>query len=177
MNSITMENAEKFIAAVNAMPTRDFLKTMVVEAGAWTEGRAARQPADMGATPGTSGLHSTGNVPTKGRGYYQRGFGSRYVSKITGATSSSKRRSEELQLKWRRERSGDGMTVEVLNSVKYGGRVQGGKNDPQRQTRVMDARGWETVDEVAKAAEANFEVIINRTIQSHYDQWFAKYGV
>ena len=176
MNSITMENAEKFIAAVQAMPTRDFLKTMVNEASIIAQARAARRPAAMGATPGTSGLHSTGNTPTAGRGYYQRGKGGRYLS-LAGKTTSSKKRSGQLHQSWRRQTSGEGMQVEVVTGVSYAEYVQGGQSDQQKQTSVMDARGWETVDEVAKYVEDNIGKVINRTIQSHYDQWFAKYGV
>ena len=185
-NSITMENAEKFIAAVQAMPTRDFLKTMVNEASIIAQARAARRPAAMGATTGTSGLHSTGNTPTAGRSYYQRGKGSRYVpgrtsGSITGQTgktrSSGGKRSEQLQQSWRRDRSSDSMQVDVVTQVTYAGYVQGGKEDQPAQTRVMDARGWETVDEVAKAVEDNIGKVISNTIQRHYDQWFKKYGV
>ena len=69
------------------------------------------------------------------------------------------------------------MQVDVVTQVTYAGYVQGGKEDQQAQTRGMDARGWETVDEVAKYVEDNIGKVINRTLQSHYDQWFAKYGV
>ena len=190
-NSITMENAEKFIAALEAMPTRDFLKTMVFEASTFAQARAARRPAQMGATPGTSGLHSTGNTPTALRTYYQRGKGARYVpgrrvGSITGQTgrtrSSGGKRSEDLTAfkrgnKWLTERSSDSMQVDVLTSASYAGYVKGGASDSPKQTRVMDARGWETVDEVAKAVEDNIGKVINNTIQRHYDQWFKKYGV
>ena len=174
MNSITMENAEKFIAAVQAMPTRDFLKTMVNEASIIAQARAARRPADMGATPTTSGLHSTGNVPTKGRGYYQRGKGGRHLS-LDGKTTSSKKRSEKLQLSWRRLSSlaGQGMTSEVVTSVSYAGHVQGGEKDDPNQSYVMDVRGWETVDEVAKYVEDNIGRVINRSLQTLYDRYFA----
>ena len=184
MNSITMENAEKFIAAVNAMPTRDFLKTMVFEASTFAQARAARRPAQMGATPGTSGLHSTGNTPTPLRSYYQRGKGARYVpgrkvGAITGQTGRTRRsggkRSEQLQQSWRRMTSlaGQGMTSEVVTSVSYAEYVQGGQSDQQKQTSVMDARGWETVDEVAKYVEDNIGRVINRSLQTLYDRYFA----
>ena len=173
-NSITMENAEKFIAAVNAMPTRDFLKTMVNEASVIAQARAARRPAAMGTTPGTSGLHSTGNTPTAGRGYYQRGKGGRHLS-LAGKTTSSKKRSEQLQQSWRRMTSlaGQGMTSEVVTSVSYAGHVQGGEKDDPNQSYVMDVRGWETVDEVAKYVEDNIGRVINRSLQTLYDRYFA----
>ena len=173
MNSITMENAEKFIAAVNAMPTRDFMKTMVNEASVIAQARAARRPTAMGTTPGTSGLHSTGNTPTAGRGYYQRGKGGRYVS-LAGKTTSSKKRSEQLHQSWRRMTSlaGQGMAAEVVTSVSYAGHVQGGEKDDPNQTYVMDVRGWETVDEVAKYVEDNIGRVINRSLQTLYDRVF-----
>jgi len=183
-NSITMENAEKFIAAVNAMPTRDFLKTMVFEASTFAQARAARRPTAMGATPGTSGLHSTGNVPTPLRAYYQRGKGARYVPGmtnrfgITGQTGRTRRsggkRSEQLQQSWRRmtNLASANLTVDVVTFVSYAGHVQGGKTDQPSQTRVMDARGWETVDEVAKAVEDNIGRVIHRSLQTLYDRVF-----
>ena len=182
-NSITMENAEKFIAALEAMPTRDFLKTMVFEASTFAQARAARRPAQMGATPSTSGLHSTGNTPTPLRSYYQRGKGARYVpgrkvGAITGQTGRTRRsggkRSEQLQQSWRRmtNLASANLTVDVVTFVSYAGHVQGGKTDQPSQTRVMDARGWETVDEVAKAVEDNIGRVIHRSLQTLYDRVF-----
>ena len=188
-NEISIENAQAFVAALKAMPTAAILKTLVFEAASFAEARAARRPADMGATPGTSGLHSTGNVPTPLRAYYQRGKGARYVpgmsnsAGITGQTGKTRRsgsvRSQDLKNKWRRERSGDSMVVEVLTSpeVTYAGYVKGGRDSMIKQTRVMDARGWETMDEVAVAVEDNIGKIMAATVARQYQQWFKRYGI
>ena len=188
-NEISFENAQAFEAAIKAMPTVAILKTLVFEAASFAEARAARRPKDMGATPGTSGLHSTGNVPTPLRAYYQRGKGARYVpgmsnsAGITGQTGKTRRsgsvRSQDLKNKWRRERSGDSMVVEVLTSpeVTYAGYVKGGRDSMIKQTRVMDARGWETMDEVAVAVEDNIGKIMAATVARQYQQWFKRYGI
>ena len=188
-NEISFENAQAFEAAIKAMPTVAILKTLVFEAASFAEGRAARRPADMGATPGTSGLHSTGNVPTPLRAYYQRGFGRRYVpgfknsAGIVGQTGKTRRsgtkKSEKLKDKWRRERSGDSMVVEVLTSpeVSYAGYVKGGKDSMIKQTSNMDKRGWETMDEVAVAVEDNIGKIMAATVARQYQQWFKRYGI
>lgn len=185
-SGITFENAQAFEAALKAMPTQSMLKTLVFEASMFAQERATRRPADMGATPGTSGLHSTGNVPTPLRAYYQRGKGARYVpgrtsGNIVGQTGKTRRsgskRSENLKNSWRRERNSDSTVVEVLTQVSYAGYVQGGSDSSFKQTRVMDARGWETVDEVAKAVEDNIGKVMRNTVGRLYQQWFAKYGI
>jgi len=186
-NEISFENAQAFEAAIKAMPTAAILKTLVFEAASFAEARAARRPADMGATPGTSGLHSTGNVPTPLRAYYQRGKGARYVpgmsnsAGIVGQTGKTRRsgskRSQDLKNSWRRERSGDSMQVEVLTEVSYAGYVQGGSDSMTKQTRVMDARGWETMNEVAVAVEDNIGKIMRATVARQYQQWFKRYGI
>ena len=186
-NEISFENAQAFEAAIKAMPTVAILKTLVFEAAVFAEGRAARRPKDMGATPGTSGLHSTGNVPTPLRAYYQRGFGRRYVpgfknsAGIVGQTGKTRggggKKSEKLKDSWRRERSGDSMQVEVLTDVSYAGYVQGGSDSMTKQTRVMDARGWETMNEVAVAVEDNIGKIMRATVARQYQQWFKRYGI
>jgi len=189
-NEISFENAQAFEAAIKAMPTLAILKTLVFEASVFAEGRlGGYRPTQMGATPGTSGLHSTGNVPTPLRAYYQRGKGARYVpgmsnsAGITGQTGKTRRsgsvRSQDLKNKWRRERSGDSMVVEVLTSpeVTYAGYVKGGRDSMIKQTRVMDARGWETMDEVAVAVEDNIGKIMAATVARQYQQWFKRYGI
>ena len=186
-NEISIENAQAFVAALRAMPTAAILKTLVFEAASFAEARAARRPADMGATPGTSGLHSTGNVQTPLRAYYQRGKGARYVpgmsnsAGIVGQTGKTRRsgskRSQDLKNSWRRDRSGDSMMVEVLTEVSYAGYVQGGSDSMTKQTRVMDARGWETMNEVAKAVEDNIGKIMRATVARQYQQWFKRYGI
>lgn len=183
---ISLENAEKFEAAIKAMPTQAILKTLVFEASMFAQARASRRPTEMGATPGTSGLHSTGNVPTPLRAYYQRGKGARYVPGRTSGDTVAKtgrtrrsgsKRSEDLRNSWRRERNGDSTIVEVMSAVSYSAYVQGGSDSQQKQTRVMDARGWESTDEIAKAVEDNIGKVMQNTVGRLYQQWFAKYGI
>lgn len=185
-SGITMENAQAFEAALKAMPTQAMLKTLVFEASTFAQARASRRPTEMGVTPGTSGKYSTGNVPTPLRAYYQRGKGARYVpgrntsdgAEKTGRTRRrGGARSENLKNSWRRERNSDSTVVEVISLVSYAGAVQGGADSQQQQSRVMDARGWETVDEVAKAVEDNIGTVMRNTVGRLYQQWFAKYGI
>ena len=197
-SGITMENAQAFEAALKAMPTQAMLKTLVFEASVFAQARASRRPTEMGVTPGTSGKYSTGNVPTPLRAYYQRGKGPRYVpgrrvGSIVGQTGSTRRRgkkevnaegktvivnrSENLKNSWRRERNSDSTVVEVISLVSYAGFVQGGADSLQKQSRDMNARGWETVDEVAKAVEDNIGTVMRNTVGRLYQQWFAKYGI
>ena len=188
-NEISFENAQAFEAAIKSMPTLSILKTLVFEAAVFAQARAARRPTAMGATPGTSGLHSTGNVPTPLKSYYQRGFGRRYVpgfknsAGIVGQTGKTRRSgskgSEKLKDKWFRERSGDSLTVEVLTKpeVSYVGYVQGGTGSSIKQTSNMDKRGWETIDEVAVAVEDNIGKIMAATVARQYQQWFKRYGI
>lgn len=184
-SGISLENAKKFEAAIKAMPTQAILKTLVFEASMFAQQRAKRRPTEMGATPGTSGLHSTGNVPTPLRAYYQRGKGARYVPGRTsgdtvvktGRTRRRKKRSEGLRNSWRRERNSDSTIVEVISAVSYAGRVQGGSESEHKQTRVMDARGWESTNEIAKAVEDHIGKVMRNTVARLYRQWFAKYGI
>ncbi len=182
-----MENAEKFEAAIKAMPTQAILKTLVFEASMFAQARASRRPTEMGMTPGTSGDYSTGNVPTPLRTYWQRGKGSRYVpgrtvgntSESTGRTRrrASGARSENLKNRWRRERNSDSTVVEVFTSVTYAKHVQGGKADEKSRSRVMEARGWESIDEVGEAVEENIGKVMQKTVARLYQQFLTKYGI
>jgi hypothetical protein len=176
-NSISIENAQAFEKALQSMPTLSILKTLVFEASTFAQARASRRPSEMGATPGTSGKHSTGNVPTPGRTYYQRGKGARYVSVKTGKTRPVGKRSEDLAHSWRRNRNASSTIVEVLTTVSYAGFVQGGADSAQQQTRIMNARGWETVDEVGAAVEDNIGKVMRNTVARLYQQWFSRHGI
>jgi hypothetical protein len=177
-NSISIENAQAFEKALQSMPTLSILKTLVFEASTFAQARASRRPSQMGATPGTSGKHSTGNVPTPGRTYYQRGKGARYVPVKTGKTRrAGSKRSEDLAHSWRRNRNADSTVVEVLTGVSYAGRVQGGADSARKQTRVMNARGWETVDDVAVAVEDNIGKVMRNTVARLYQQWISRHGI
>ena len=46
-----------------------------------------------------------------------------------------------------------------------------------KQTSVMKARGWETVDDAAKAVEDNIGKIMQATVARQYQQWFKRYGI
>ena len=185
-SKVTFEHAQAFEAAIRALPTQTILKSLVDEASTFAQARASRRPADMGATPGTSGKYSTGNVPTPLRTYYQRGKGARYLpgrSTDYGAVKAGRtrrrggKRSEDLKNSWRRASSQAGFVVEVMSSVSYAGLVQGGAGDPLQQTRVMDARGWETVTEVAQAVEDNIGKVMRNVVAAQYQQWLARNGI
>lgn len=197
-SGITMENAQAFEAALKAMPTQAMLKTLVFEASVFAQARASRRPTEMGVTPGTSGDYSTGNVPTPLRAYYQRGKGTRYVpgrrvGSIVGQTGSTRRRgkkevnaegktvivnrSENLKNSWRRERNSDSTVVEVFTSVSYAKHVQGGKADEKSRSRDMEARGWESMDEVGEAVEENIGKVMQKTVARLYQQFLTKYGI
>lgn len=82
-NSITMENAEKFVAALQAMPTRNFLKTMIFEAGNVAEARLMLRPAQMGyaGSKGSAKSSSSGNSIVAGKTFWKRGDGAYKVAK------------------------------------------------------------------------------------------------
>ena len=86
-------------------------------------------------------------------------------------------RSENLKNSWRRERNSDSTVVEVFTSVSYAKHVQGGKADEKSRSRVMEARGWESIDEVGEAVEENIGKVMQKTVARLYQQFLTKYGI
>ena len=70
---ISFENVEKFVAALSTMPTKAILRELVNQTSIKAVQRIALRPAPTGATAGTSGKHSTGNIKTPQRLMYARG--------------------------------------------------------------------------------------------------------
>ena len=96
-NSITMENAEKFVAALEAMPTRDFLKTMIFEAGNVAEARVMLRPPQMGyaGSKGSAKSSSSGNSIVAGKTFWKRGDGAYKVAKEKTTTFKRFRNVDE----------------------------------------------------------------------------------
>ena len=96
-NSITMENAEKFVAALEAMPTRDFLKTMIFEAGNVAEARVMLRPPQMGyaGSKGSAKSSSSGNSIEAGKTFWKRGDGAYKVAKEKTTTFKRFRNVDE----------------------------------------------------------------------------------
>ena len=61
-SGIVFENGEKFAQALLANPTAKFLRSIVQEAANIVDSERRNTPAQTGATPGTSGKLSTGNI-------------------------------------------------------------------------------------------------------------------
>ena len=96
-NSITMENAETFVAALEAMPTRDFLKTMIFEAGNVAEARVMLRPPQMGyaGSKGSAKSSSSGNSIVAGKTFWKRGDGAYKVAKEKTTTFKRFRNVDE----------------------------------------------------------------------------------
>ena len=176
-STIIFENGDKFAQALLANPTEQFLRTIVLEASEVVQAERRKVPAQMGATPGTSGRYSTGNHKTVKRWYYARTVGAFYVRK-DGTQTPSKRRSQDLSNSWERRISNGGLTAEVRTAgVDYAGWVRGGADDVQRQTRVMKARGWESVDVIAKTVEGDIVQIVEKSLQRMWQAHLTQYGI
>ena len=176
-STIIFENADKFAQALLANPTEKFLRTIVFQASEVVQAERVKVPAQMGATPGTSGRHSTGNNKTLQRSYYARTVGSFYVRKDGGQTPS-KKRSQDLSGSWERHMSNGGLTAEVRTAgVDYAGWVRGGKDETQKQTRVMKARGWESVDVIAKTVEGDIVQIVEKSLRQMWQEHLTQYGI
>lgn len=176
---------DEFANAMLNMPNKEFLGRLVDQAGLKAKGRIALRPDEMGATPGTSGEHSTGNTPTKGKSFWRRGDGGYYVPKGTQgrgkknlATAAVKRSdSEDLYNSWEIQKGKGGMLADVRSNAKYAGYVQGGAKDDPKQSTDMKARGWDTTDVAAKFVEAEIGNVVANTIKAFYTAYLAKHGI
>lgn len=175
---ISFENVEKFVAALSTMPTKAILRELVNQTSIKAVQRIALRPAPTGATAGTSGKHSTGNIKTPQRLMYARGEGGFYVRK-NGSMRATKKRSQDLQMSWRRDSSlaGAGMAVDVRTQVEYAGFVQGGTDDEIGQTDIMKRRGWQTTDMVALEVEREAGNIMENVFRQKYSEWLTQHGI
>ena len=175
-----LENAEKFVAAMKAMPTEEFLRGVIEQASILAYNEAKLRPTPMAHTYGSTTSYSSGNVATPGKVFWQRGRGSFYKP-LTGKGRSGKRKvSEDLTNAWRRDSSlvGRGREINVhTTGVKYAGFVQGGKGEEKKQTQVMHDRGWQSVDDIAIKVEEKIAQVVGRTMKTFYIDWLAKYGI
>ena len=181
-----LENAEKFVAAMKAMPTEEFLRGVIEQASILAYNEAKLRPTPMAHTYGSTTSSSSGNVATPGKVFWQRGRGSYYkpktISERTGVEKRSAKRkvSEDLTNAWRRDSSlaGRGREINVhTTGVKYAGFVQGGKGEEKQQTKVMQDRGWQSVDDIAIKVEEKIAQVVGRTMKTFYIDWLAKYGI
>ena len=192
--SMTLENAEKFEAAMKTVPMKTMFNELATQALKDAKKIVMERPAPMGATPGTKGKSSSGNTPTPGRTFWKRGIGAFRVPgrqvDIQDMTwraglnatrpvfsKGSPVRSLKLQLNWRTRSERSGNDMSLFTEVAYAGRVHGGKDDKIKQTKVMDARGWLTVDEVAKKVEANAGKILRNTVAVFLKEWLERHGI
>ena len=61
--------------------------------------------------------------------------------------------------------------------VDYAGWVRGGNDETQKQTRTMKARGWESVDVIAKTVEGDIGQIVEKSLRRMWQAHLAQYGV
>ena len=176
-SGIVFENGEKFAQALLANPTAKFLRTIVQEAANVVDAERRLNPAQTGATPGTSGKHSTGNVKTNQRSYYARTVGSYYVRK-DGTQIASRKRSQDLANSFERISSNGGLPVSLRSTgVDYAGFVRGGRDESKKQTRVMQARGWKTVDQIADAVVDDITQIVDKSLRSMWKNYLQENGI
>lgn len=176
-SGIRFENGDKFAAALLANPTAKFLRSIVQEAANVVDAERKLAPAQTGATPVTSGKHSTGNLKTTQRSYYARTVGSFYVRKDGGQTAS-KKRSQDLANSFERRTSDGGLTVSLQTAgVDYAGFVRGGRDESQKQTRVMQARGWKTVDQIADAVVNDITQIVDKSLRAAWRDYLQQNGI
>ena len=73
--SMSLENAEKFEAAMKTVPIETVFSELATQALKDAKKIVMERPAPMGATPGTKGKSSSGNTLTPGRTVWKRGIG------------------------------------------------------------------------------------------------------
>ena len=79
---------------------------------------------------------------------------------------------------WERQVSNGGLTISVqTRGVDYAGWVRGGKDETQKQTRVMKARGWESVDVIAKTVEGDIVQIVEKSLRQMWQEHLTQYGI
>lgn len=175
-SGIVFENGEKFAQALLANPTAKFLRSIVQEAANVVDAERRKAPAQTGATAGTSGKHSTGNLKTTQRSYYARTVGSFYVRKDGMQTAG--KRSQDLANSFERSVSNGGLTVSLRSTgVDYAGFVRGGRDESQKQSRVMQARGWQTVDQIADAVVDDITQIVDKSLRAAWKNYLQENGI
>ena len=190
---MTLENAEKFEAAMRNVPMTRVFQELSNQALKHAKKLITQRPQPMGATPGTKGDSSSGNTPTPKRVFWKRGIGAFRVPKQVDLQGMDHRaglnairpvkrrgapvRSEKLQMMWRSRADINGKSMALFTEVSYAGYVHGGHQEPQKQTSVMDRRDWLTVDEVAKQVEADVAKLMRKTTVTFLVDWLKQNGI
>ena len=198
--SIDITSMRAAAYALQKMQMKDYIKPIVQSLSKKILARCVLQPAEMGATPGTKGLSSSGNVPTPGRSYWKRGFGNYYVpyatmrisSLATRKVSKSQERagknrragrkgkqvkSQDLSHAWKALSKVSGMQVEVKTfNNEYADFVQGGAGDRKQQSKIMQRRGWESVDKIADEFRQGLEARVKKLVVQSMKQFLASQG-
>lgn len=137
---IRVEGLSELIKKLNSVSNKTYMRATMRAAVEHLKGKVKKYP------PG-SAANSPSSVP--GSHWYIRGTGGFYKRKRDGGISSYKN-SKNLQGKWTTQIDADGMRAQVGNNVSYAPYVQ----DEREQMPYHKARGWVTVQDVAKD-EAN----------------------
>ena len=198
--SIDWSRIEAAAAALQKMQMKEYIRPVVQDLSKKILARCVLQPAEMAATPGSKGLSSSGNVPTAGRSYWKRSFGRYYVpyatvrssSLATRKVSSSQVRagknrragrkgkqvkSQDLSHAWKALSKISGMQVEVKTiNNEYADYVQGGAGDRKQQSKIMQRRGWESVDKIADDFRQGLEERVKKLVVRSMKQFLASQG-
>ena len=198
--SIDWSRVSAAAAALQKMQMKEYIRPVVQALSKKILARCVLQPAEMGATPGTKGLSSSGNVPTPGRAYWKRGFGNYYVPYATVRSSSLATRkvsksqvragknrragrkgkqvkSQDLSHAWKAISTISGMTVAVRTfNNEYADFVQGGRGDRKQQSKIMQRRGWESVDKIADEFRQGLEARVKKLVVQSIKQFLASKG-
>ena len=191
--SVTLENAERFEAAMRNVPMQQVFQELSWQAIKHAKKLITQRPQPMGATPGSKGKSSSGNTPTPGRTFWKRGIGAFREPKQVdtqgmdwrkglNATRPVRRRgapvrSEKLQGSWRSRANINGKEMALFSEVTYAGLVHGGHQEKTKQTSIMDRRDWVTVDEVAKQVEADVRKLMAKTTLAFLVSWLQQNGI
>lgn len=143
---IKIEGLDKLLKKLGAIKAKAVLKSAITAGALRLKDKVARYP------PSTSA-----NLPPSGGGsFYQRGYGTRYVSKLTGRMSG-KKTSERLGASWAVRISP--LAAEVGNKAKYAPWVQSNRRVAGRgpQASFHASRGWNTLQDEARKVVPSIE--------------------
>lgn len=134
--SVEVKGLDALIRKLNSVADKPYLKATMRAGVEMLKAKIAKYPA-------SSEANSPGSAP--GSRWYERGRGGHYIRKRDGGHSIYAT-SKQLGRKWTTSVSGDGMSAKVGNNVSYAPYVQ----DKNEQASYHAARGWPTVQDVAK---------------------------
>ena len=134
--SVEVKGLDALIRKLNQATPKGYARATMRAAVELLKGKIAKYPP-------ASEANSPGSAP--GSKWYERGRGGHYIRKRDGGHSIYAT-SKQLGRKWTTSVAGDGMSAKVGNNVSYAPYVQ----DKKEQTSYHAARGWVTVQDVAK---------------------------